>query len=71
MAEQQIDNRQSAGKPGMARGVLLVLCLVVAALFVTLWVKLASKDIEIEVATQQPGTEQSTATSEGETSSAI
>ena len=64
MAEQQTDNRQPEGRPGMARGVLLVLCLVVAALFVTLWINLASKDIEVEIAVKQPATEQSVITGE-------
>jgi cell division septation protein DedD len=67
MADQQTDDRQPAGKPGIARGVLLVLCLVVAALFVTLWIKLASKDIEVEVAAQQPAAEQTVTTGESKT----
>ena len=64
MADQQTDNRQSAGRPKLARGVFLVLCLVIVVLFVTLWINLASKDIKVEVAVKQPATEQSVATGE-------
>ncbi len=64
MADQQTDNRQSAGRPKLARGVFLVLCLVIAALFVTLWINLASKDIEVEIAVKQPATEQIVITGE-------
>jgi cell division septation protein DedD len=64
MADQQTDNRQPAGKPKLSRGVFLVLCLVIVALFVTLWMNLASKDIEVEIAVKQPATEQSVITGE-------
>lgn len=64
MADQQTDNRQSAGRPKLSRGVFLVLCLVIVALFVTLWMNLASKDIEVEIAVKQPATEQSVITGE-------
>ena len=64
MAEQQTDDRQPTGKPGMARGVFLALCLIFAVILVTIWVKLASKDVEVEVAIQQPVAEQSITTGE-------
>jgi cell division septation protein DedD len=67
MADKQTDDRQAAGRSKVLRGIILVLCLIVLAVFVTLWIKLASKDIKIEVATQQPSTEQSAATSEDKT----
>jgi cell division septation protein DedD len=41
-----------------------VVCLVVVVLFVTIWVKLASKNVEIEVAVKQPAIEQDATTSE-------
>lgn len=59
MADQQTDDRQPAGKSGIARGVFFVLCFIIAALFVTLWIKLASKDIEIKAPAKQSATEQS------------
>ena len=64
MADKQTD-RQTAGRPKVLRGIILVLCLIVLALFVTLWIKLASKDIELVI--QQPGTEQIAVTSEDKT----
>jgi cell division septation protein DedD len=67
MADKQTDDRQAADKPKLSTVTILALCLIILALFVTLWIKLASKDIEIEVAIQQPSAEQSVATSEGET----
>ncbi len=63
---QQTDDRQSAGKPGLTRGIFFALCIVFAAILVTIWVKLASKNIEVEVAVQ-PTTEQSAATGENNT----
>jgi cell division septation protein DedD len=64
MTDQQTDNGQATGRQGLSRGVLLVICLVVAALFVTIWVKLASKNVEIDVTAKQPAIEQGTATGE-------
>lgn len=65
MADKQTDDRQTAGRPKVLRGTILALCLIVLALFVTLWIKLSSKDIELVI--QQPVTEQSAATSEDKT----
>jgi cell division septation protein DedD len=67
MADKQTDDRQPAGGSKLPRGIFLVLGLIIAALFVTLWIKLASKDIKVEVAKQQPNAEQSIATSEDKT----
>jgi hypothetical protein len=66
MVDQQTGDEQTTGRQGLSRGALLVGCLVVAALFITLWVKLASKNIEIEVAVTQPAIEQGTATGESQ-----
>jgi len=52
MTDQQTDDRQSAGKPGLAKGIFFALCFIFAAILVTIWVKLASKNIEVEVAVQ-------------------
>jgi cell division septation protein DedD len=62
MADQQTDDRQPAGGPRLARGAFFALCFIFAAILVTIWVKLASKDIEVAV--QQPAIEQSAATGE-------
>jgi len=53
------DDRQSAGKSGLTRGMFFALCFVLAAILVTTWVKLASKNVGVEVAAQQPAIEQS------------
>lgn len=64
MTDQQTGNGQTTGRQGLSRGVFLAGCLVVGVLFVTLWVKLASKDIEIDITAKQPAIEQGSAASE-------
>jgi hypothetical protein len=64
MADQQAGDEQTTGREGLSRGALLVGCLVVGVLFVTIWVKLASKNIEIEGAVKQPAIEQGSVTSQ-------
>jgi cell division septation protein DedD len=59
MTDQQTDDRQSAGKPGLTRGIFFALCFIFAAILVTIWVKLSSKDIDVAV---QPAVEQSAIT---------
>jgi hypothetical protein len=66
MTDQQTDNGQVTGRQGLSRGVLLVICLVVAALFITIWAKLASRDIEMDTAAKQSAIEQGTATGESQ-----
>jgi len=64
MADQQTGDRQPAGQPRLTRLGLLVLCLGVAALFVTIWIRLASKDIAVEVAMQRPANEKNITTNQ-------
>ena len=55
MTDQQTGDRQPAGGPRLARGTFFALCFIFAAILVTIWVKLASKDIDVAV---QPAVEQ-------------
>ena len=61
------DDRQSAGKPGLTRGIFFALCFVLAAILVTIWVKLATKNVEVDIAAQQPALEQSVTTNDANT----
>jgi len=65
MTDQQTDNQQPAGWPKLSRGALLFVCVAIAILFVTIWIKLASKDIEVEVPIIQPPIEQSVTADQG------
>jgi len=62
MTDQQTGNRQ-----WLTRGVFLSVCLVAAILLVAIWVTLASKMIEVDVAAPQSANEHGAATSEAQT----
>ena len=49
MTDKQTGEPQVAGRQGMTRGIFLMGCLVVAALLITIWIKLGSRDVEIEL----------------------
>jgi len=53
MTDQQGGNRRQ-----LSRGVFLTICLVVAALLVTVWVTLASRKLEDKAAAEKPANEQ-------------
>jgi uncharacterized protein (DUF58 family) len=67
MADQQTNDRQLTGKPALTRGMLLMLCLVFAAILVTIWIKLASKDVKVEVAIKRAAIERNATVGESKT----